>query len=75
MLQLKLPFVASLRPNLNGTNSWAEGKANTSFHTYHGLNSHVIDNLSRIYIRVFLRRLEVSHHDLDHMVEDHCSSP
>jgi hypothetical protein len=50
-------------------------KTNTSCHTYHGLNSCGIDNLSRIYIKVFLRRSEVSHHDLDHLVEGHCSSP
>jgi hypothetical protein len=24
---------------------------------------------------VFLRRSEVSHYDVDHLVEDHCSSP
>jgi hypothetical protein len=32
-------------------------------------------NLSRICIRVFLHRPEVSHHDLDYLVEGHCSSP
>jgi hypothetical protein len=75
MLELKLPFVASLRPNPNGTDRWAEGKTNISYHTYHGLNSCGISNLNRICTRVFLRWQEVSHHDLDHLVEDHCSSP
>jgi hypothetical protein len=53
----------------------AEGKTNTSCRTYRGLNSYGIGNLSRICISVFLRRPEVSHHDLNHLVEDHCSSP
>jgi hypothetical protein len=75
MLQLKLPFMASLHPNPNGIDRWAEGKTNTSCRTYCGLNSCGIDNLSRICIRVFLRRPEVFHHDLDHLVEDHYSSP
>jgi hypothetical protein len=75
MLQLKLPFVASLHPNPNGTDMWAEGKTNTSCRMYFGLNSCMIGNLNHIYTRVFLRRLEVSHHNLDHLVEDHCSSP
>jgi hypothetical protein len=52
-------------------NRWAEGKTNTSCHTYHGLNLCGIGNLGRICIRVFLCRSEVSHHDLDHFVEDH----
>jgi hypothetical protein len=72
MLELKLPFVASLRPN---PMEWAKGKTNTSCHMYCGLNSCGIDNLSRICIRVFLCRQEISHHDLDHLVEDHYSSP
>jgi hypothetical protein len=74
MLQLKLPFVTSLHPNPNGTDKWAEGKTNTSCHTYRSLNSYRIGNLSRICISVFLRRSEVSHHDLEHLVEDQCSS-
>jgi hypothetical protein len=68
-------FVASLHPNPNGTDKWVEGKNNTSCRTYHGLNSYEIGNLSRIYISVFLHRSEVSHHDLDHLVKGHCSSP
>jgi hypothetical protein len=75
MLELKLPFVASLHPNPNGTDKWAEGRTNTSCYTYHGLNSCGIGNLSHICIRVFLRRSEVSHHDLDCLVEGYCSSP
>jgi hypothetical protein len=75
MLELKLPSVASLCPNPNGTDKWAEGKTNTSCRTYRGLNSCGIVNLSRICIRVFLRQPEVSHHDLDYLVEHHCSSP
>jgi hypothetical protein len=67
--------MASLRPIPNGTDRWDEGKTNTSYHMYHGLNSCGIGNLSYICIRVFLRRSEVSHHDLDHLVEGHCSSP
>jgi hypothetical protein len=59
-------FVVSLHPNPNGTDRWAEGKTNTSCYTYCVLNSCGIGNLSRIYIRVFLRQPEVSHHDLDH---------
>jgi hypothetical protein len=74
MLQLKLSFVVSLRPNPNGMDRWAEGKTNTTYRMYHGLNSCGIDNLSRICIRVFLRRSEVSHHDLNHLVEDYCFS-
>jgi hypothetical protein len=75
MLQLKLPFIASLHPNSNGTNRWAEGKTNTSSRPYRGLNSCEIGNLSRICIRVFLHRPEVSHHNLDDLVEDHYCSP
>jgi hypothetical protein len=75
MLELKQSFMASLRPNPNGTNNWVEGKTNTSCYTYRGLNSCGIGNLSRICIRVFLRRPEVSHHDLDHLVEVYYSSP
>jgi hypothetical protein len=75
MLQLKLSSVASLRPNPNGTNRWTEGKTNTSYHMYCGLNSCGIGNLSHICKRVLLHRPEVSHHDLDHLLEDHCSSP
>jgi hypothetical protein len=75
MLELKLSFVASLRPNPNGTDRWAEGEINTSCLMYRGLNSCGIVNRSRICIQVFLRRSEVSHYDLDHLVEDHCSSP
>jgi hypothetical protein len=75
MLQLKLSFMASLHPNPNGTDKWAEGKINTSCRMYHNLNSCGIDNQSRICIRVFLRRSEVSHHDLDHLMEAHCPSP
>jgi hypothetical protein len=75
MLELKLLFMASLRPNPNGTNRWDEGKTNTSCHMYRGLNSCGIDNLSCICIRVFLCRSEVSHHNLDHLMEGHCSSP
>jgi hypothetical protein len=67
--------MASLHPNPEGMDRWAEGKTNTSYHMYRGLNSCGIDNLSRICIRVFLCRPVVSHHDLDHLVEDHCSSP
>jgi hypothetical protein len=74
MLQLKLSFVVSLRPNTNGTYIWVEGKTNTSYRMHRGLDSCGIGNLSHICIRVFLRRSEVSHHDLDHLVEDHCSS-
>jgi hypothetical protein len=75
MLELKLPFMASLHSNPNGTDRWAEGKTNTSCHTYRGLNSCGIGNLNRICIRVFLRWPEISHNDLDHLVEGHCSSP
>jgi hypothetical protein len=75
MLELKLPSMTSLHPNPNETDMWAKGKTNTSCHTYHDLNSCEISNLSRICIRVFLRPSEISHHDLDHLVEDHCSSP
>jgi hypothetical protein len=75
MLELKLPFVASLRPNPNGTDKCVKGKTNTSCRTYRGLNSSGIDNLSGICIRIFLRRSEVSHHNFDHLVEGHCSSP
>jgi hypothetical protein len=53
---------------------WAECKTNTSRRTYHGLNSCGIGNLNHICIRVFLRRPEVSHHDSDNLVDDHCSS-
>jgi hypothetical protein len=74
MLELKLSFEASLCPNPNGTDRWAKGKINTSYRTYHGLNSYGIGNLNCICISVFLCRPEVSHHDLDHLVEDHCSS-
>jgi hypothetical protein len=74
MLQLKLPFIASLHPNPNGMDKWAEGKTNTSCRMYHSLNSCGIDNQSRIGIRVFLRRPEVSHHDLDHLMKAHCPS-
>jgi hypothetical protein len=74
MLQLKLHLMASLRPSPNGMDRWAEGKTNTSYHTYRGLNLCGIGNLSHICRRVFLRLLEVSHHDLNHLVEDHCSS-
>jgi hypothetical protein len=55
--------MASLRPNPNGTDKWAEGKTNTSCRMYRGLNSCGIDNLSLICISIFLRRPEVSHHD------------
>jgi hypothetical protein len=54
---------------------WAIDKTNASCHTSHGLNSCGISNLSRICIRVFLRRSEVSQHDLDHLVEGYYSSP
>jgi hypothetical protein len=64
-----------LHPDSNGTDKWVEGKTNTSWRTYRGLNLCGIGNLSHICIRVFLRRPEISHHDLDHLVEDHCSSP
>jgi hypothetical protein len=67
--------MASLHPNSNRTDRWAEGKTNTSCHTYHGLNSCGIGNLSHICIRVFLRWPEISHHDLDHLVKDYYSSP
>jgi hypothetical protein len=67
--------MASLRPIPNGTDRWVEGKTSTSYHMYRGLNSCEIDNLSHICIKVFLRRSEVSHHDLDLLVEDHYSSP
>jgi hypothetical protein len=73
-VELKLPSSASNCPNPSGTDRWAEGKTNTSCHTYRALNSCGIGNLSRICIRVFLHRPEVSHHDLDHLVEDLCSS-
>jgi hypothetical protein len=69
MLELKLPFVTSLYLNPNGMVKWAEGKTNTFYRTYRGLNSCGIDYLSHFCIRVFLRRLEVSHYDLDHLVE------
>jgi hypothetical protein len=75
MLEWKLPFMAFLRPNPNGIDRLAEGKTITSYHTYHGLNSYGIGNLNHICIRVFLRRPEVSHHDLNHLVEGHFSSP
>jgi hypothetical protein len=75
MLKLKLPLVASLHPNPNGIDMWAKGKTNTSCRMYRGLNSCGIGNLSRICIMVFLHRSEVSHHDLDHLVEGHCFSP
>jgi hypothetical protein len=75
MLELKLSFMASLRPNPNGTDRWVEGKTNTSCCMYRALNSYGTGNLSHICIRVILRRPEVSHHDLDHLVKDHCSSP
>jgi hypothetical protein len=75
MLELKLTFMASLRPNPNGTDRWAKGRTNTSYRTYCSLNLCGIGNLSRIYIRVFLHQPEVSHHDLDHLVDDHCFSP
>jgi hypothetical protein len=75
MLQLKLTLVASLHHNPNETDRWAEGKTNTSCRMYHGLNSCKIVNLSRICIRIFLCRSEVSPHDLDHLVEDHYFSP
>jgi hypothetical protein len=39
MLELKLPFVASLHPNPNEMDSWAEDKTNNSYRMYHGLNS------------------------------------
>jgi hypothetical protein len=66
--------MASLCPNPNGTDMWVEGKTNTSCRTYRGVNLYSIGNLSRICIRVFLRRSEVSYHDLDYLVEDHYSS-
>jgi hypothetical protein len=50
-------------------------KINTSCHTFCGLNSYGIGNLSRISIWIFLHRSEVSHHDWDHLVEDHCLPP
>jgi hypothetical protein len=75
MLELKLPFMVSLRPNPNGMDRWDDGKTNTSYCMYRGLNSCGISNLSLVCIRVFFCRSEVSHHDLDHLVEGHCSSP
>jgi hypothetical protein len=48
---------------------------NTSCHMYRDLNSCGIGNLSRICIRVFLRRPKISHHDLDHLVEDNYLPP
>jgi hypothetical protein len=73
-MELKLPSSTSLFPNPNGMDRWVEGKINTSCRTYRALNSCRIGNLSRICIRVFLCRSEVSHHDLDHLMEDHYSS-
>jgi hypothetical protein len=75
MLELKLPFTTTLCSNPNGTERWAEGKTNTSGRTYHSLNSCGIDTRSRICTRVFLRWLEVSYHNLDHLVEGHYFSP
>jgi hypothetical protein len=65
----------SLHANPNGTDRWTEGKTNTSCCMYSDLNSCGIGNLSHICIRVFMRRSEVSRHDLDHLVEENCSSP
>jgi hypothetical protein len=73
-VELKLPSSASPCPNPNGMDRWVEGKTNTSCRTYRALNS-CGDNLSRICIMVFLRRSDISHHDLDHLVEDNYSSP
>jgi hypothetical protein len=75
MLKLNVPSPTSLRPNPNGMDRWAEGKTNTSGHTYHSLYSCGIDTKSHICTRVFLCLPEVSHHDLDHLVEVHCFSP
>jgi hypothetical protein len=61
------------QPQWNG--QVVEDKTNTSCHTYHALNSCGIGNLSHICIRDFLHRPEVSHHDLDHLVEYYYSSP
>jgi hypothetical protein len=74
-MKLKLPSSASPCLNPNGTDMWAKGKTNNSCRTYRALNSCGIGNLSHICIRIFLRRRDVSHHDLDHSVKDHCSSP
>jgi hypothetical protein len=38
MLELKLPFMPSVRPNPNGMDRWAEGKTNTSCRTYRDLH-------------------------------------
>jgi hypothetical protein len=67
--------VASLHPNLNGTDRWAEGKTNTSYRMYRSLYSCGVGTLSYTCTRVFLHRPEVSHHDSDHLVEGHSSSP
>jgi hypothetical protein len=71
-VELKVPSSTSHCPNPNWMKWWVIDKTNTSFHTYHALNSCGIDNLSRIYTMVFLHRLEVYGHDLDYLVEDHC---
>jgi hypothetical protein len=73
-VQTELPLVASLHPNPNGMDRWAEGKTNTLCHMYRSLYSCWIDTRSRICTRVLLRRLEVSHHDSDHLVEENCFS-
>jgi hypothetical protein len=75
MFKLKLPSMASLHPNPNGMDRWAEGKTNTSDRTYCSVYSCGIDTQSHICTRVFLRRPKVSHHDSDHLVEGYCFSP
>jgi hypothetical protein len=45
------------------TERWAMDKPNTSYRTYHALNSWVVCNLSRICTVVFLHQLEVCGHD------------
>jgi hypothetical protein len=62
---------SSSQPQLNGE----VGNRQDQYLMPHGLNSCGIGNLSRICIRVFLRRSEVSQHDLDHLVEGYYSSP
>jgi hypothetical protein len=75
MLKLKLHSSASLCPNPNLMDRWAKGKTNTSCHTYRSLNFGGTYTQIHICIRVVLHRPEVSHHDLDHLVEGHYFSP
>jgi hypothetical protein len=67
--------VTSLHPNPNRMNRWAEGKTNTSCRMYRSLYSCGVGNISHTCTRVFLHQPEVSHHDLDSLVEGHSSTP